>query len=230
MIKIIEYANILMLYLCIYLLLQSLFFMLRAYYRMPKVNFFTLSFSVILGIFHIMYNMDLIVKSKTFPLFFIFLLGVSSALYLISKIERDLVYVMTSDLKNLYNIKTKQVAKKFRKLDGDNETNIITYNDLKSFKPSVLAKVDGIYIIRYRTAFFGLFFVTVFPPGGIMTKQRHPKLQEWCFVIEGEMKDLYSGEVYKKGDYVVYDANEPHEPVNHSKSQKLILHVYFKTI
>lgn len=226
----IEYVNVLLLYLCVYLLLQSLFFMLRAYRRMPKINFFALSFSVVLGMFHIMYNMDLIIKSPTFPLFFIFLLGVSSALYLVSKIERDMAYVMTSDLVRAYNIKTKQVARKFRKLPGNNETKIITRNDLKAFKIGVLAKVDGIYIIRYGTAFDGLFFVTVFPPRGVMSKQRHPKLKEWCFIVEGEMKDLVSGRVYKKGDFAVYDANDPHEPINNSESEKLILHVYFETI
>lgn len=76
-------------FLSVAMLLRSLFFLLTAYNKLDKGIYYTLIFSLVCGIFHIFYNYEKIVLSKTNFLFVIFIFGASTVFYLYAKNNKE---------------------------------------------------------------------------------------------------------------------------------------------
>lgn len=213
-------------FLSVAMLLRSLFFLLTAYARLTKGTYYTLSFSLICGIFHIFYNYDKIVLSKTNFLFIIFIFGTSIVFYLYAKNNKDVQYSISELARNAYSLVETSVINSF--MSDSKELEEIQYADLMTLEYDKPYTNKGVIYIRRKTKFEGLFFETIMAPGSGMNLQVHPGCVEYCLVIEGVMKDTTSGKTYREGKWAVWNEDEPHTPINKSLSQKLIVHVYFK--
>lgn len=214
-------------FVCVVMMLRSLFFLLTAYKTIPKVNYYVLSLSLIFGIFHVLYNIEKIIKSDTYWFFILFLLGTSTAFYINSKIEKDAIYTMSSLALDVYSSIEKSVVKRF---EGGEVMSKIPYKDLLSLEYNKIFSSNGVFYIKRHTKYNGLFFETIMSPGSGMGWQIHPNCVEHLLVLEGEMIDKFTGKVYKKGEWGHWSDKESHTPCNNSNNKKLVLHVYFKEI
>ena len=102
-------------------------------------------------------------------------------------------------------------------------------SQLKESVVGVPVWVDGIGILRNYYPFEKLFFKTVFPPLKKMSRQVHPDCAEYCTVVEGEMIDLETGRIYKKGQTANWKAGVVHSPKSNT-NEKLLVHVYFEEV
>ena len=214
-------------FVCVVMMLRSLFFLLTAYKTIPKVNYYVLSLSLIFGIFHVLYNIEKIIKSDTYWFFILFLLGTSTAFYINSKIEKDSAYVLSSLALDIYSSIEKSVVQRFGETEAVAQ---IPFKDLSLMYFDKIFSSNGVFYIKRHTKYNGLFFETIMSPGAGMGWQMHPGCIEFCLVVEGEMIDKQTGKVYSQGEWATWTDKDPHIPCNNSNNKKVVLHVYFKEI
>lgn len=218
---------IMVLYLCVFLLLRSMFFLVTARKLIPRFNLYFFSTSILSGVFYMTYNYQTIIESPFFVALSVFLVGCSLAFYFLTKIDRDIVYMLSGTVKEAY---TKAEAKISNRFNKENKLEDIGFGMLKELDMNVVYEVDNLFIVKYVTAYIGLFFKTVFPPGASMSRHHHSGCIEYCYVIEGQMVDWETGKVYNEGDLAKYKAGEIHWPKNKSLTKKLVVHVYFEEV
>lgn len=222
-----DYIAIAGIYGCVILLVRALFYMVTAYNTITRCSFWGWSLTLLSGIIYL----SLLAKSgnadSTSVFLVIFLSGASVAFMKLTKIKSDKAFMLPDIVsKALSQINSSTVRKFDYNRVGATD---ITFSTLGLIPFLKTQWVNGIAIIRYPTDYNGLFFGTVFPPFKAMAEQLHSDCIEYCYVIQGEMIDEITGEVYKVGEEAVWQAGKIHRPKNNT-NEKLIVHVYFKEI
>lgn len=213
------------LFVSVVMLLRAQFFIIASRHQLPKAHFYFFSIAISSGIFRILYSWQEIIYSTSFPALILFFIGSSIAFYLTAKIKKDSVYTMSNVANKMISEAERVVSRKF---SSKNKESIVPYEQLEALSVGVHHVIEGIYILRHKTAYNGLFFTTVFPPGAKMSKQKHENCTEYCYVVEGEMVDYKTGIIYREGDLALYETGKWHEPRNNDPNNKLLLHVYFE--
>ena len=197
--------------LTIVFLARSLFFIFKT---STKIHWFTTSLwatAIISGLyFLIRQTNDIEAISVRVPFMSYFIFISSFAFYEVSKKVKQEAFSITNMVRD-YLPGVRNKAKKIVIAKGT-KVSIVEFNTLKDFTDNQLVELNK------RTAIMKLGlpipntlqFYGFLKMNGEFGVQMHPNSTEYIYVDAGEVMELHTKKIYKKGSYISLDKAEPH--------------------
>ncbi|MGC1471552.1 MAG: cupin domain-containing protein [Psychroserpens sp.] len=103
----------------------------------------------------------------------------------------------------------KLVLKKFHGVVED----AVNWKDLEAFPKDVWIDIfPGIKAVLIWHSDNRIVFLTTMEPGSEFSWHRHEDCEETVLVLDGDLYELETDEIFKEGESLIYEPGEPHTP------------------